>query len=103
MNPMTSPRSLSSLVVSVMICLSACGARTPLEETDGTGGGGTTSSTVATTGATMERSCGPNCTVGHQCCVGGCSGPAAKTLNDCCVCFSNEVNSMICPGSKCGQ
>jgi hypothetical protein len=52
---------------------------------------------------TTERACLPNCTVGHECCAGSCSGPAVKTPNDCCACLSGEVNSMTCAGGRCGS
>lgn len=75
----------------------ACGARSEIDEpTISAGGGGSGGSTPA------ERICAPNCTVGHLCCVGGCGGPAAITVNDCCVCFADEVSSADCAGGVCG-
>jgi hypothetical protein len=43
----------------------------------------------------------PNCTVGHQCCLGGCSGPAVPMPSDCCTCLEGEVSSAYC-GGVCG-
>lgn len=52
--------------------------------------------------ASAGRSCLPNCTVGHECCVGSCSGPAASMPSDCCACLPGEVNSTTCSGGRCG-
>jgi hypothetical protein len=49
--------------------------------------------------AVEERACLPNCTVGHQCCIGSCSGPPAETSTDCCACVAGEVDSRECGGT----
>lgn len=90
-------RALFPLLVLTLI-LMACGARSEImapeiEEGSGDSGGG---------GSAGKRSCLPNCTLGHQCCVGGCGGPAVLTENDCCVCLDGEVNSSMCPDAVCG-
>lgn len=76
----------------------ACGARseivTPEGAAAGGGGAGGTTDTV--------RTCLPDCTIGHQCCFGGCDGPMVATETDCCTCLDNEVRSNECPGSVCG-
>jgi len=48
-----------------------------------------------------ERSCPANCTVGHQCCAGSCSGAAAVMPSGCCSCLPGEVSSAAC-GGRCG-
>lgn len=83
----------------IALTIVACGARSEIAapevaEDSGEGGSGGT--------ATTPRSCAPNCTIGHRCCVGGCSGPAAATENDCCECLDGEVNSSNCPAAVCG-
>ena len=80
-------------------CLLACGARSELSEsmepevktvpTDGGGG----------TGA---RVCPPECYVGHECCLGGCSGPAVPMPSDCCSCLPGEANTMYDCDGQCG-
>jgi hypothetical protein len=95
-------RSLAAWVATILLvaCLApGCGARTSLpgeQETD-----------EPTTGATSgdagprERVCLPNCTIGHQCCIGGCGGPPAPTATGCCECFPGEVNSNYCEDGRC--
>jgi hypothetical protein len=68
--------------------VAACGAKSDLGEPPG--------------GDDNDRSCLPNCTVGHECCVGGCSGPAADTTSDCCECLEGEIDSRSCAGARCG-
>lgn len=48
-----------------------------------------------------ERSCPPNCTVGHECCAGSCDGAAVEMPSDCCTCLPGEVSSFMC-GGACG-
>ncbi|MEZ4295590.1 MAG: hypothetical protein R3B70_11490 [Polyangiaceae bacterium] len=96
--------ALRGAMVAVLVVLCApfaaagCGARSEIlaPEADGAGG-----EDPGTTG-TEERACLPNCNIGHLCCVGGCDGPAAETVNDCCACLPGEVNSNECPGFDCG-
>ena len=96
------PRPLPPWAATILLvaCLaSGCGARTALptdQETD-------EPSTGATTGdaGPQERICAPNCTIGHQCCVGGCGGPPAVTETDCCACLPGEVNSQECEDGQC--
>lgn len=85
-------------LLSVLLALAACGARssTPAPDVDVATGG------AAGSGGAAPRSCAPNCTIGHQCCLGGCDGPAVETPNDCCVCLPGEVNSSMCAGGVCG-
>ena len=75
----------------------ACGARSELLGARAGAEGG-----AGGDGEPEERSCLPNCTVGHLCCQGGCDGPPAPTENDCCECLDGEVNSSECPGNTCG-
>jgi len=82
-----------------MVFAVACGAKSELGVPDpdderSAGGGGSSAG---------ERSCLPNCTVGHLCCAGSCDGPAVQTRNDCCECLPGEVNSSACPGASCGR
>jgi len=74
-----------------------CGARTPLELSDED-----SSSEVEPDAGGGERSCPPNCTVGHACCFGSCGGPAAEMPSDCCSCLPGEVDSREC-GGGCGE
>ncbi|MFO0592890.1 MAG: hypothetical protein U0441_35430 [Polyangiaceae bacterium] len=75
----------------------ACGARSEIEEPSIAAGGGGSGGAAPT-----ERTCAPNCTIGHRCCQGGCGGPAAITVNDCCLCFPGEVSSATCSSGVCG-
>jgi hypothetical protein len=75
--------------------LVSCGARAELDVPE-------PSPRPAGEGGAAERSCLPNCTVGHQCCWGGCSGPAVETEGACCECLDGEVDSSSCPGAVCG-
>jgi hypothetical protein len=91
-------------LLALLGLVAACGAKTglhaPSPSAGGAGGAGTSSSSSTSTGG--ERQCAPNCTVGHHCCVGGCSGPAAPTPNDCCTCLPGEVSSIECDFDECG-
>jgi hypothetical protein len=85
-----------ALWVSTFACACACGARSELSLPDGdatSGDGGEGAS---------ERLCAPNCTIGHQCCIGGCDGPAANTPSPCCSCLPGEVDSSQCSEGRCG-
>lgn len=92
--------STNTRTILIVIGLAAgCGARTSLVvdlETD-------EESSAASSGdaGPAERSCLPNCTVGHQCCIGGCGGPPAVTENGCCACLPGEVNSQQCDNGQC--
>lgn len=92
--------STRARTILVVIGLAAgCGARTSLvvdRETD-------EESSAASSGdaSPPERSCLPNCTIGHKCCIGGCGGPAAVTENDCCACLPGEVSSQLCDDGQC--
>lgn len=78
-----------------LACVAACGARSELEAPErGRGRGGARGA--------GERSCLPTCTIGHQCCLGGCAGPAVLTESACCECLDGEVASSACPGATCG-
>lgn len=83
--------------VALAAALAGCGARSELvaPELDGTGGSGG--------GGSGERSCLPNCNVGHLCCQGGCGGPAVPLESDCCVCLAGEVSSADCPDHQCAE
>lgn len=50
-----------------------------------------------------DRSCLPECLVGHQCCKGGCDGAAVPLTSSCCECLTGEVSSAECPGAKCSE
>jgi hypothetical protein len=85
-------------LLGLTLTVIACGARSEIMDPDveaASGGGGG----EAPAG---ERMCLPNCTIGHECCVGGCGGPAAVTENDCCACLDGEIESSTCPGAVCG-
>lgn len=87
------------LVFGAAVLVEACGARTELPAPQDSGAAGGPGSSSATG---LERICLLNCTVGHQCCIGGCDGPAAETLNDCCKCLPGEVSSTDCGEPACG-
>lgn len=76
----------------------ACGARSEVlgPGVTAAGGGGAGGSNVE------ERTCLPDCTIGHRCCVGSCGGPAVITETDCCSCLDGEVDSGDCPDFTCG-
>lgn len=71
-----------SLTRAALILLCSCGARTELgaPERDA-------SVVEAAIDAHEERSCDFECTFGHQCCAGSCSGPPVPMPNDCCLCL----------------
>lgn len=92
----TGRRIAAGLAFALALSAQACGARTELDTPEGAGGASASSATG------VERTCLPNCTVGHECCVGGCGGPPAVTLNDCCACLPGEVDSNDCPDDVCG-
>jgi hypothetical protein len=50
-----------------------------------------------------DRSCLPECFVGHLCCKGDCDGPTVPLTSSCCECLSGEVSSADCPSAKCGD
>jgi hypothetical protein len=85
--------------LAIALAIAGCGARSTLADSDpivdlplpdaSAGDGG-------------ERHCPPNCTVGHECCVGGCGGPPADMLSDCCACLPGEISSFDC-GALCGE
>jgi hypothetical protein len=82
-----------AVLVAVAIVTIGCGARSQLDAPE--------IDAAAPEVDAGQRSCAPDCTVGHLCCIGGCDGPPAKTLNDCCVCLAGEVSSFDC-GGRCG-
>lgn len=84
------------VALALAALLAGCGARSELAAPGGDGDGG------AGGEAPRERSCLPNCSVGHVCCQGGCDGPTVPLESACCECLSGEVSSADCPGSKCG-
>ena len=86
--------------VVLLLLLGACGARTML------GAPETDASVIKDAGvdAQEERSCLVECTFGHQCCAGSCSGPAVPMSSDCCTCLPGEVNSETCGSEdQCGR
>ena len=84
--------------VALAAIVAACGSRTGFE-TAATQEGATD---AAADGSTPKRTCAVTlCTIGHQCCIGGCAGPPAIMPSDCCPCLSSEVNSQSCPHGRC--
>ena len=83
--------------IEAAACLLACGARSDLSES-------VDDATVPTggTGGTAARVCPPECYVGHECCLGSCSGPAVAMPSDCCSCLPGEVNTMYDCDGLCG-
>jgi hypothetical protein len=77
-----------------------CGARSDLE-TPELPPGALDAGTGSDAG-TEERTCWPNCTVGHECCLGGCDGPTVPTENGCCECLPGEVSTFDCDQPICG-
>jgi hypothetical protein len=81
----------------VALVLAACGARSSLAESDPIVDTPIPDASAGDAGA-GERHCLPNCTVGDECCIGGCDGPPADTFNGCCTCLPGEVSSFDCDG-----
>ena len=94
---LSSTFSALPVVIAAGTCALGCGARSDLTES---AEGATT--TVPTDGGTGSRTCPPECYVGHECCLGGCSGPAAPMPSDCCSCLPGEVNTMYDCDGLCG-
>jgi hypothetical protein len=78
------------LIALLSLVATSCGARTGLPDENDSG------APMGGAAAGGERSCLPTCTIGHQCCVGGCDGPPAELPNDCCTCIEGEVDSRDC-------
>ncbi len=88
-------RTLTAFTLAAV--LAGCGARSELVTPD------VDDSADAGSDTSGERSCLPNCSIGHLCCQGGCEGPAVPLESDCCVCLPGEVSSADCPGSECAD
>jgi hypothetical protein len=83
---------IARALLLVLVVLGGCGAHSALDEPTvdaGSGGAGGDA-------GTSERSCPPDCTVGHECLAGGCDGPAVAMPSDCCSCLPGEVSSSTC-------
>jgi hypothetical protein len=80
------------------VCLLACGARSDVSESSDEQATGPADGA----GGTATRVCPPECAIGHECCLGGCDGPAVPMPSDCCSCFPGEVSSAYC-GGLCGE
>jgi hypothetical protein len=101
---------LSARVVSlasvIAVVFAACGGKTvdldggPTTPADTSDAAPETS--PPTTFDAGGRICPSNCTVGHQCCKGGCGGIPAAMPSSCCSCLPGEVDSMQCTNGKCG-
>lgn len=96
----SAPRRIHTLLTLALVV--SCGARTPVDAPEVDGGGA--SDAAVEDGSSGERECPPDCTIGHQCCVGSCDGPAVPMPNDCCACLPGEVNTITegCSGDMCG-
>ena len=81
---------LVGMVLALAAVLVACGGKAVI---DGTAQGD---------GGADPRTCPPECYVGHECCLGSCSGPAVPMPSDCCSCLDGEVSSAYC-GGLCGD
>ena len=86
-------RPTAFLALTLALGGAGCGARASIPEPQSDAG------TSVDSGA--QRVCVPECTVGHECCVGGCDGPAAEMPSDCCTCLPGEVYYSEC-GYSCG-
>ncbi len=103
---------LTSRVVSlasvVALVFAACGGKTADLDAGSTQGPADASDAAPETSAPPTvidaggRICPPNCTVGHQCCQGGCGGIPVAMPSSCCSCLPGEVDSMTCANGKCG-
>ena len=91
---------MKKVLIAALIAVAACGARSSLlgEEIDA---GDLPLDGSAPDAA--ERSCLPECAIGHLCCRGGCDGPAVPLPSDCCRCLDGEVSSAECQDGKCGE
>ena len=86
------------LLLALTLGDAGCGARSSIPEPGNDAG---SSATGASPDGGDERSCPPNCTVGHECCFATCSGPAVEMPSDCCTCLPGEISSFDC-GGQCG-
>jgi hypothetical protein len=87
------------VIIAAGTCLLACGARSDLTESAEKD---TTTVPTGGAGGTAARVCPPECAIGHECCLGGCSGPAVPMPSDCCSCLQGEVNTMYDCDGQCG-
>ncbi|MEP7119582.1 MAG: hypothetical protein ABJE95_01685 [Byssovorax sp.] len=85
-------------ILALAITAAGCGARSSVPEPASDAGASTASTS---TGSDAQRSCPPECTVGHECCLGSCDGPAVQIPSDCCSCLDGEISSFDC-GGHCG-
>jgi hypothetical protein len=86
--------SLRPLAAAFLLLLAGCGTTVTRQDNQST--------STAGGGAGADRSCLPECFVGHQCCKGSCDGPALSLPNDCCECLEGEVSSAECASGECG-
>jgi len=81
------------------LATAGCGARSSIPEPPSDAGA--SAADASTDGG--QRSCPPNCTIGHECCAGSCDGPAVPMPSDCCSCLPGEVSSFYCDGLCAGS
>lgn len=81
--------SRTAVIGLLIMASAACGARSDLPA-PAIDAGATTPADAGT------RTCPPGCNVGHECCAGGCDGPAVPMPSDCCTCLIGEVSSTVC-------
>ena len=94
---MVTLRSVLAAVAALALpALTGCGARSALVDPAPDADAGEEDA------ATPVRACGPDCTIGHHCCVGSCDGPAVVLPSDCCECLPGEVSSFLCTDDTCG-
>jgi hypothetical protein len=96
---MNSPRWRLLFTFALTLGAPGCGARSSIP--DPQSDAGAFAADASTDGG--QRSCAPNCTVGHECCAGGCDGPAVQMPSDCCACLAGEVSSFDCGGPCAGS
>jgi hypothetical protein len=77
----------------------ACGARSSISIPEPQGDAGALAADASA--EPSQRSCAPDCTIGHECCLGTCDGPAVQLPGDCCSCIAGEISSFDC-GGLCG-
>ena len=104
------PSRLMAVLGAGAVVFAACGGKTDVPTGDPNANeGGVDSPAEATPDVgqpdvdTGGRVCPPNCTVGHQCCKGGCGGLPVPMFNSCCSCLAGEVDSLTCTNGKCGN
>ena len=94
-------------IVVVFVPFAACGGKTTTVGAEDGGDAAPSPTASSTPEASVPFDAGgricPECTIGHQCCMGGCGGLPVPLPSDCCSCLADEVDSMTCSNGMCGN